>query len=114
MFRGAQKRRIAWLTLIGVALAMTPLEAIWSWSMGEHDHHELTANSAPCPDESPDHQPCSDDCLCLCCPGHSSVLLRSMTVTLAPLAGCDGLADQPGIALPDEENRRVFRPPRSA
>ena len=105
-------RRVAWLTLTGVFLAMTPLHAIWDRVVGEHAHHTLTAESRPCPDESEDHEPCPDGCLCLCCPGHTSVLLRTMTVSLAPVLGGEGLADSLGEILPDAVSRRIFRPPR--
>lgn len=114
MFRGALQQRIAWVTLFSVAMAMTPLEAIWARTVDDHETHILSASSTPCPDESPDHESCPDGCLCLCCPGHTSVLLRSMTVSLSPLGGGEGLADQYGLILPDEVTRRIFRPPRSS
>ncbi len=114
MIRGALKRRIAWVALWAVVLAMTPWEAIWSRAVDDHEQHTLSATSAPCPDESPDHEPCPDGCLCLCCPGHTSVLIGAVEVLLISGGGGEGLADQRGLFLPDEVSRRVFRPPRAA
>jgi len=107
---GAMVRLLSWLMVAVLVHAVVP-----SHDATEHAPIEsVAAHSAPCPDATPEGDPCSDDCVCLCCPGHARVLPVGTQVALASLIGVQELPDPVGNLNPIDLVTRVFRPPRSA
>lgn len=83
------------------------------------DHHSDSVkvsgdHPAPCPDRSGGEDPCSDNCNCLCCPGHLRVLPASQALSWCRIdLVVHRFASSEWERLPDGFNQRVFHPPRS-
>ena len=112
----ADFRRLKALLQLFVALWM--LAAPTVVTAGEHHGGDPAAQShhtdgSSCPDGDT-HSPCSDDCPCLCCPGHRTVSTVPAEVGLFIEVHCAALPPffVPACA-PNGISAQVFRPPRS-
>jgi len=103
-------RHVTWLLLAVLLQSLAPLE------LASHDHAQAAPDSVcstPCPDETPQGDPCPAGCPCLCCPGHARILPG----TVASLTSF--VREQQHVDAPDHPHvfdlvSRVYRPPRSA
>jgi len=109
--------RLLSLLMLFVFSAMASSSMILTVIANENAEHESSVlyhdNGIPCPD-SDNGVACDDGCPCFCCPGHITMILPSMGLSLAtpPLVESRrlGLSD---TLHPKDDFRRIFRPPRA-
>lgn len=104
-------RALTWLIVVVFIQALIPggFEA-------HDDHHhanDAAAHAAPCPDESPEGDPCDQGCDCLCCPGHARLLPTTTRTELSADSSVQHLSTLGPDLYPFELVSRVFRPPRA-
>lgn len=104
---------MTWLLVVVFVQALVPGEVEIH---AEHEHaDDIASHSSPCPDETPDGEPCGDACECLCCPGHARVLPPIIRSRLGAALHSEQELYSPAAAPSTFELlRRIFRPPRAA
>jgi hypothetical protein len=103
-------RRTSWL------LVTILLQSLAPWKLAAHEHVQTprdTGGSMPCPDETPEGDPCPEGCSCLCCPGHARVL-PGVIVALPSFTQPQVVIGTPHHLYTFELVYRVYRPPRAA
>lgn len=108
-------RAIAGIVVVAFVLSSVPMEYLSvrnadtvNQEAGE-EHHR-----GSCPDETPEGDPCSDGCDCLCCPGHARILLPGGQTASATLLFQSGsLSDPCDDIHPLDVVFRIFHPPRA-
>jgi hypothetical protein len=81
----------------------------------DHQHaDDVATHSTPCPDETPEGDPCSEGCDCLCCPGHARLLPAATRTDLSANSTMRSVSAPSPDLYPFELISRIFRPPRAA
>ena len=99
----------------GLLLAIL-LQSLAPWELAAHEHVQASANagcSLPCPDETPEGDPCPEGCACLCCPGHARVL-PGASVSVASFVQPQRFVCAARRLRTFDLVSRVYRPPRAA
>ena len=104
-------RSLTWLVVSVFIQALIPA------GFEAHEDHrhadDAATHSAPCPDETPEGDPCSEGCDCLCCPGHARMLPVATLTDLSADSSVQKLSSPGPDLYPFEVVSRVFRPPRA-
>jgi len=109
--------RLLSLLMLFVFSVMTSSSMLLTVIANENAEHESPVlyhdNGVPCPD-SDNGVACDDGCPCFFCPGHITMILTSMRLSLAtpPLAESRRLEFSDTLH-PKDDFRRIFRPPRA-
>lgn len=105
---------VAAAVIAGLVLGSIPVEAPWAHDLEGHaGADQVSVAPLHCPDATPDGPPCPDGCTCLCCPGHTRLLLgHHLTSLHSPLLAGQDTPELVDDLFPRDVVRRVFHPPR--
>ncbi len=95
-----------------ITVTISPTLALESESAEHKVSAEQHTDGTPCPDGE-GHGPCEEGCPCLCCPGHSTaaVISLSQPFVAASLVLSRTFGNFESF-VPDGKFSRIYRPPR--
>ena len=95
-----------------ITVTISPTLAAASDSAEHKVSAELHMDGTPCPDDE-SHGPCEEGCPCLCCPGHSTAAVLSLS---RPFVAASRVLSRTfgnfESFVPDGKYSRIYRPPR--